>query len=113
MSEVKGIKQCCALAKERSTESGSTKYIAAYYVADALGVLSEDAIIEQLSDLLPEYMLPSIFIEFKSFPLTINGKLDKKALPEPDFIASDDQYTAPSTSLEHALCEVWEKVLLY
>ena len=69
-------------------------------------------IIEKLSSLLPEYMVPNRFVQLKSFPLTINGKLDKKALPEPDFLVSDEQYIAPSTPVQHTLCKIWTEVLV-
>jgi amino acid adenylation domain-containing protein len=111
LTTIGGIKQCCVLAKERSTDSGTTKYITAYYVGETLGALSEDTLIEQLSELLPEYMIPSIFIEMESFALTVNGKLDRKALPEPDFIASEDAYTAPTTAIEEQICEIWAKAI--
>jgi microsomal dipeptidase-like Zn-dependent dipeptidase len=80
-------------------------------VGETLGELSEDTLIEQLSEHLPEYMIPSIFIEMESFALTVNGKLDRKALPEPDFIASEDEYTAPTTAIEEQICEIWAKVI--
>ena len=55
-------------------------------------------------------MIPSTFTQLETMPLTINGKLDKKALPEPDFI-NINTYVAPRTELEQKLCKVWQEVL--
>lgn len=55
-------------------------------------------------------MIPSIFIHMTEFPLTLNGKLDRKALPEPDFAGSSD-YVAPENDMERMLCEIYAGVL--
>jgi amino acid adenylation domain-containing protein len=62
---------------------------------------------------LPGYMVPSVVVEVERMPLTANGKVDKRALPAPDFSrsAQDTEYTAPRTPEEHAVAEVWAKVL--
>ncbi|MCL1128071.1 phosphopantetheine-binding protein, partial [Shewanella surugensis] len=72
--------------------------------------LDVDDIRSQLSERLPDYMLPLTFTVIDSVPLTLNGKLDKKALPEPSFVDSDN-YISPRTELEHQLCQVWQDVL--
>jgi hypothetical protein len=59
---------------------------------------------------LPEYMIPSALVMMESFPLTINGKLDKKALPDPEF-SSEDNYVAPNTEIEKTICGIWQNVL--
>ncbi len=58
-------------------------------------------------------MVPSYFISLKEIPLTANGKVDRKALPEPDEIpsASGTDYIAPQTPMEKKLVEIWQKVL--
>ena len=63
-----------------------------------------------LKDRLPEYMLPSSFTVLKEFPLNFNGKIDRKALPEPDIQIRTDQQ-APQTESEHLLCNLWSDVL--
>jgi amino acid adenylation domain-containing protein len=62
---------------------------------------------------LPEYMVPSVFIRLERFPLTPNGKVDRKALPA---LAGKDiemgpNYVAPRTYLEQVLCNIWRDVL--
>ncbi|WP_447878965.1 non-ribosomal peptide synthetase, partial [Serratia fonticola] len=63
-----------------------------------------------LSHLLPDYMLPVGYVQLKSLPLTINGKLDRRALPACKF-DNRFSYTAPRNRMEETLCEIWSEVL--
>ncbi|WP_268225778.1 phosphopantetheine-binding protein, partial [Sinomicrobium oceani] len=47
----------------------------------------------------------------EALPLTVNGKLDKKALPDPGFESSKEDYVQPTTDIEIALCNIWQEVL--
>lgn len=61
---------------------------------------------------LPEYMIPASFVFLDALPLTYNGKIDRKALPEPDYMSvKDTTYVAPRTSVEKTLAEIWADVL--
>ncbi|MFD3658949.1 condensation domain-containing protein, partial [Streptomyces sp. NPDC058620] len=61
---------------------------------------------------LPEYMVPSVFVELSELPLTANGKLDHAALPAPDSVLQDQTgFVAPRTEVERILAEVWAQVL--
>ncbi|AGC75283.1 non-ribosomal peptide synthetase [Nonlabens dokdonensis] len=112
LASIEGITQSCVIAKGRETETGTIKYLVGYYVLDVSDVaLSEESILESLSLALPDYMIPSSLVKMDSFPLTINGKLNKKGLPAPEFTVSDDLYVAPTTETEKALCRIWEEVL--
>ena len=66
-----------------------------------------------LKQKLPTYMVPSAFVFLDAFPLTPNGKLDRKALPRPDWkpADSDESYVAPRTPTEGALATIWSDVL--
>ncbi|WP_233882537.1 thioesterase domain-containing protein [Brevibacillus laterosporus] len=65
-----------------------------------------------LSVSLPDYMLPTYFIQIEKMPLTPNGKIDRKALPKPEnSLRSKQEYVAPRTSLEASLVSIWEDVL--
>jgi hypothetical protein len=55
-------------------------------------------------------MLPATFTVLDSIPLTINGKLDRRALPPPDFVSAD-KYVAPRNELEEQLCNIGQEVL--
>jgi acyl carrier protein len=56
-------------------------------------------------------MVPSSFIVIEQWPLSANGKLNKKALPEPELSALQTCYVAPESDLESKLVELWSKVL--
>lgn len=107
-----GIKQSAVLAKEHKDErreSTGNKYLVGYYVAD--GKFNEKDILNFLQKKLPSYMVPNILVHrASSLPLTINGKLDVKVLPEPQF-TDKDNYVAPRNELEKKLCKIWGEVL--
>jgi len=65
---------------------------------------------DYLKETLPDYMVPAGLVFLDAFPLTPNGKIDRKALPAPAGATVDD-YTPPSDELERRLCAVWEDVL--
>ena len=108
LSSYADIKQVAVLAKERTIESGDNKYLVAYYVSDES--LSDDLLIHHLNQSLPDYMIPSAFVQMEAFPLTLNGKLDRKALPDPEF-TSTDRYVAPRNELEAEICNLWQSLL--
>ncbi|OTA15882.1 peptide synthase [Xenorhabdus vietnamensis] len=89
-------------------EHKGNKVLVAYLVTDE--ELSDEILIEHLSARLPEYMLPASFTRIKSVPLTLNGKLDRRALPEPVW-GNRDNYIAPRNELETQLCAIWQEVL--
>jgi len=84
--------------------------LVAYFVADA--TLEAAQLREHLSQRLPEAMLPSAYVRLDAMPLTRNGKVDRRALPQPT-AAQDAPRTlrAPSTQTEHAVLTVWRDVL--
>ncbi|MFB8830313.1 amino acid adenylation domain-containing protein [Azotobacter sp. CWF10] len=65
---------------------------------------------ERLGRTLPDYMVPSALVVLEALPLNPNGKVDRKALPEPE-LASDRAYEAPQGEIEERLAEVWAEVL--
>ncbi len=110
--QIPGIRQCCVLGKERKTETDSNKYLVAYYVADNnCETHTQAGILDKLSQTLPEYMVPRALVVMEFFPLTINGKLDKRALPDPDFSLSTDEYVAPTNEMETEICRIWQEIL--
>ncbi|CAG0906259.1 unnamed protein product, partial [Cyprideis torosa] len=81
------------------------------YNVPFLNQLAKEDILEQLSTTLPEYMVPSALMPMETFPLTINGKLDRKALPDPEIGASQQDYVPPTTETEITICNIWKEVL--
>jgi amino acid adenylation domain-containing protein len=84
------------------------KYLAAYIVSDE--ELESSELREMLARNLPNYMIPTYFVNIPGIPLTANGKLDRKALPEPELSCSED-YQAPRNDIEKRLVEIWSEVL--
>jgi amino acid adenylation domain-containing protein/non-ribosomal peptide synthase protein (TIGR01720 family) len=66
-----------------------------------------------LNEKLPEYMVPTSFVFLERIPLTLNGKVDRNALPAPDHLQGDGDrvFTAPRTDVEKTLVEIWSNVL--
>ncbi|HVR96679.1 MAG TPA: amino acid adenylation domain-containing protein [Thermoanaerobaculia bacterium] len=81
------------------------------YTVPRNGMVDVAALRDHLQRRLPPYMVPSAFISLPSFPLTPNGKLDRKALPMPEEVLPEREYTAPRTPVEALLAGVWEDVL--
>jgi amino acid adenylation domain-containing protein len=86
-------------------------FLTAYFVAE--GSVETGELKNQLSKILPSYMLPSFFIQVETFPLTINGKVDKKLLPPPSGLGfnSGTEYVPPRNEIEEKLAELWKGIL--
>ncbi len=102
-----GVTGAMVLARE---DTPGDKRLAAYVVA-AGGALDVQSLKASLSKALPEYMVPSAFVVLDHFPLTTNGKIDRKALPKPDLASSAAEYVAPRTPREETLVELWKSLL--
>jgi iturin family lipopeptide synthetase B len=87
------------------------KYLCAYFVAP--GNIKIKELREYLSLFLPDYMVPAHFVQLNEIPLTPNGKVDTKTLPDPEGISlgEDTGYIPPTTAVEKKMVETWEKVL--
>jgi amino acid adenylation domain-containing protein len=92
---------------DRQSDEGDT-FLAAYFVASGKPEIPE--LRRQLAVTLPDYMIPSYFMHIETIPLTANGKLDRRSLPEPD-IGRDNQYRAPETLTQQRLVAIWADVL--
>ncbi|NOU52063.1 amino acid adenylation domain-containing protein [Pseudoalteromonas sp. JBTF-M23] len=85
-------------------------FLAAYIVPATGQVCDEAAILNQLSEQLPSYMLPSTLTQVAIIPQTLNGKVDRKALPQPSYSVKT-QVIAPRNELEQALYAIWQQIL--
>ncbi|GGX08649.1 hybrid non-ribosomal peptide synthetase/type I polyketide synthase [Aquimarina muelleri] len=103
------VKSCCVLAKEDS--SGGKRLIAYVVTKDPL---DKQALEEHLKSKLPEYMIPRLWVELNKMPLTPNGKIDKKGLPDPDFSkVFGKENSIPKNQTEEKLVEIWKEVLSF
>ncbi|RME54283.1 MAG: amino acid adenylation domain-containing protein, partial [Deltaproteobacteria bacterium] len=89
--------------------SGENRLLA-YYVAEHVLPLAQ--LRSFLAPKLPDYMIPSRFVHLDAFPLTPNGKIDRKALPRPDaHLGGAAPFMPPRTPYEEALTEIWREIL--
>ena len=105
ISSYPGIRQSVVAALEHGS---GTKYLVGYYVSDS--ELPSSDLEAFLSQVLPDYMLPSAYVRLDSLPLTPNGKLDRKALPVPSF-TDTRTYSAPENELQVRMCGIYADVL--
>ncbi|HEU0054296.1 MAG TPA: condensation domain-containing protein, partial [Longimicrobium sp.] len=89
---------------------GEERRLVAWLVASDV---SQSDLRAHLLSRLPDYMVPAAFVLLDALPLTRNGKVDRRALPEPDAAAASDgdAYVAPRTPAEETLAKVWADVL--
>ncbi|MGE7184228.1 amino acid adenylation domain-containing protein [Peribacillus sp. NPDC006672] len=91
-------------------EVGNDEILCAYLIAEKGQELMIPEIKEAIREEVTEYMIPAFMIQIDEFPLTINGKLDKTRLPEPDMLESL-KYVPPSNKTEQAIVDVFEEIL--
>ncbi|MGD9732353.1 MAG: amino acid adenylation domain-containing protein [Desulfamplus sp.] len=97
-------------------ESEQNNHLAAYIVTKSQPLQTE--LRRHLSERLPPYMIPSVFIPLSAFPMTINGKIDKRALPDPAYAMQeqleknkhDKNLSQPINSLEKKIQSVWQTI---
>jgi amino acid adenylation domain-containing protein len=104
----KEIKEAVVVAKERTD---SSVYLSAYFVSDK--ELSVPELRNHLSLHLPNHMIPSYFIQLEQIPLTLQGKLNRSALPIPEEIRPklEATYVAPESDLEKVITQTWGEVI--
>ncbi|KGV04071.1 D-alanine--poly(phosphoribitol) ligase, subunit 1 [Burkholderia pseudomallei MSHR4032] len=97
-----------AAATATATATATEKRLVAYYTGDADVV----ALRAQAAQHLPSYMVPSAYVRLDAWPLTPNGKLDRRALPAPaDDAYARAEYEAPRGAKEEALAAIWRELL--
>jgi amino acid adenylation domain-containing protein len=98
------IEQAIVISKKHQ----NNPYLVAYFTSADPEFRCEE-LNGYLSERLPQYMVPQHIVMLNHMPLTVNGKLDRNALPEPTFEA--DNYSAPRDETEKILCEAFENIL--
>jgi len=94
-------------------EEGGTQRLLAWYVAAEGVPPGPGELREYLRERLPEYMIPAALMAVEKMPLTTNGKVDRKALPDPEYGVGErtSKYVAPRTEVEKVLARLWSEVL--
>jgi amino acid adenylation domain-containing protein len=95
-----GVKGCCVVAREGR--------LLGYVVME--GGLDRAELEAGLNKVLPEYMVPRVWVELEALPLTSNGKIDRKALPDVSGLPGRD-YVAPRSAVEVELTAMWSELL--
>jgi amino acid adenylation domain-containing protein/thioester reductase-like protein/non-ribosomal peptide synthase protein (TIGR01720 family) len=107
------VKEAVVLARE---DQPGDKKLVAYLVLSESAVDQNDVVADnlkaQLKQVLPDYMMPSIFVVLDEMPLSANSKLDWKRLPAPDWSGQAAlSYEAPQNPLEVVLTQIWQQLL--
>lgn len=89
-------------------EENNKKHIITYYTLK--GEKSEKSIYEEIKKKLPNYMIPSRIIKLDKIPLTLNGKIDKKALPKVNLLDTELELIEPKTQEEKRLAKIWSEI---
>ncbi|HVI70367.1 MAG TPA: AMP-binding protein, partial [Pyrinomonadaceae bacterium] len=110
LREQEGVRECVVVARQ---EGGGAARLVGYVVLEEEASLSVTALRQGLSQRLPEYMIPASFMQLEELPLTANGKLDRRALPDPGHQrpALETERVGPSTPVEETLVRIWSEVL--
>ena len=98
-----GVDQAVVIARE---DRPGDKRLVGYVT----GTAEPAAILAQLAERLPAYMIPAAVVVVDALPLTVNGKLDKRALPAPEY-QDGDRYRAPANAIEEILAGIYARVL--
>src|SRR5262249_37036550 len=110
LSQHPAVKQVVIMARE---DTPGDKRLVAYVVPTQASLPLVKDLRSFLKERLPEYRVPSAFVLLETFPLTPNGKIDRRALPKPDQTrpALEETFVAPQNAWELSLTRIWEKIL--
>ncbi len=105
-----GVNEAIVVARKDST--GEQRLIA-YFVPASETAATVGELRAFATERLPPHMVPSVFVVLQAMPLTPNGKIDRRALPQPDDqnSAQRESFVAPTDELESQLSKIWESVL--
>ncbi|MEU6927482.1 phosphopantetheine-binding protein, partial [Streptomyces sp. NPDC046631] len=104
-----GVAQAVVIVRE---DIPSDKRLTAYLVSTDGAAVDTSEVKAGVASVLPDYMVPSAIVVLDALPLTVNGKLDRRALPAPDHTAAlEVSYRAPRTEEERLACEAFAEVL--
>jgi amino acid adenylation domain-containing protein/non-ribosomal peptide synthase protein (TIGR01720 family) len=110
LDEHPAVRESVVVARE---EASGDKRLVGYVIAKNSESFSAEDLRNHLQQRLPEYMLPAAIVQMERLPLTLNGKIDRRALPPLDEVAIRPQkiFEAPRTETEQMLATIWSEVL--
>ncbi|MEW5930636.1 MAG: amino acid adenylation domain-containing protein, partial [Gemmatimonadota bacterium] len=107
LREHPAVREAVVVVRE---DAPGDRRLVGYVVAEGAAA-SPGELQEHLGGRLPEHMVPGAFVALESVPLTSNGKLDRRALPAPEWGAGEEGYVGPRTPAEEVLAGIWAEVL--
>ncbi|MCZ8242564.1 MAG: amino acid adenylation domain-containing protein [Microcystis sp. LE19-131.1A] len=107
LNQNEAVQSSCVIVRE---DNLGDKRLVAYVVPQPEINLTINEIRQFLRAKLPDYMVPTAFVLLDTFPLTPNGKIDRRALPVPD-LQSQGEYIAPRNPIEEKMAQIWAEVL--
>jgi hypothetical protein len=110
LREFPGVREAVVLAREDTP--GDKRLVAYYITAGEATEITPEGLRRYLTAVLPEHMVPAAYVCLSAFPLTPNGKVDRKGLPPPEFEAlTSADYEPPQNETEAAIAAIWAEVL--
>lgn len=115
LGEIETMLRTCPAVREavvaaRANSSGENLLVA-YWVAAAESAPTDSQLRAFLKTKLPDFMVPATFVKLESLPLMPSGKVDRNALPAPNFAPDASQFIPPRTLMEQQLAEIWVELL--
>ncbi|WP_458695270.1 non-ribosomal peptide synthetase [[Mycobacterium] appelbergii] len=107
LAALDGVAQAAVIVREDRSDD---KRLVGYVTETSVGAVDPGKIRDLLAERLPAYMVPAAVVVLTAFPLTVNGKLDKRALPAPEYVDVDG-YRTPATAVEEIVAGVYAQVL--
>ncbi|CCH94319.1 McnC protein [Microcystis aeruginosa PCC 9432] len=107
LNQNQAVQSSCVIVRE---DNLGDKRLVAYVVLQPEINLTTNEIRQFLRAKLPDYMVPTAFVFLDTFPLTPNGKIDRRALPAPD-LQNQGEYIAPRNPIEEKIAQIWAEVL--
>lgn len=113
LKELAGVKEAVVVVVEKAGQESLCAYIVPAEAAGKPGAAAIDfkEVRKKLGENLPDYMVPAFYVPLDKIPLTNNGKLDRKALPEPEIVTEKEGMRAPVSELEKVVGKIWSDVL--
>lgn len=104
---IEGVNDVAVITQKMNEED----HLVCYFVSNSKVALEGSEIKAHLKKVLPTYMLPAFYVELPTLPLTVNGKVNHKQLPMPEFSSQQREVIAPRSELEQKILLLWQEVL--